>query len=190
MTDPGTGGQQALSAGPAVETAARSPGLKQTLLSEFDDEIAMTRQLLDRLPDGALSWRPHDRSMSLGELAAHLGQILHWSVAILEGTAHDLAHDHAARPADDPSRAAVLERFDRSAAEIRRALVGSSDAQLAAPWALRRSGELVMSLPRGSAVRRFLLNHLVHHRGQLTVYLRMHDVTIPPLYGPTADERM
>lgn len=174
----------------ATTNATQTLGVKQTLLSEFDDEIATTRRLLERVPDAALSWKPHDKSMSTGELAAHLGRLVHWGLAILDHAAHDLAHDEPDRPDAGVSRAALLELFDRSAAELRRALVGCTDGELAAPWTLRSGDDLVMSLPRASAIRRFLLNHLVHHRGQLTVYLRMHDVPIPPLYGPTADERM
>ena len=163
---------------------------KCALLSEFDDEVAITRRLLDRLPDAAFAWRPHARSMSLGELATHLAQIPRWGASILERDGYDLEVDSKGHPAAETSRRAVLEIFDRHTSDVRRALVARLDAELAAPWALRRAGRLVMSLPRASAIRRFVLNHLVHHRGQLTVYLRMQDVPLPPLYGPTADERM
>jgi uncharacterized damage-inducible protein DinB len=164
--------------------------LRTSLLSEYDDEIAITRRLLDRLNDAAFAWKPHDRSMSLGDLATHLANIPHWGSSILSRDAYDLERDHSASTADLGSRAAVLATFNRHAAEARQELVGRSDAELIAPWSLLRDGELVMSLPRATAVRRFLLNHLVHHRGQLTVYLRMQNVPLPPLYGPTADERM
>jgi uncharacterized damage-inducible protein DinB len=164
--------------------------LRTSLLSEYDDEIAITRRLLDRLNDAAFAWKPHDRSMSLGDLAAHLANIPHWGTSILCRDTYDLERDHTAPTTDLPSRADVLSTFNRHAAEARQALVGRSDAELVAPWSLLRDGELVMSLPRATAVRRFLLNHLVHHRGQLTVYLRMQNVPLPPLYGPTADERM
>jgi uncharacterized damage-inducible protein DinB len=163
---------------------------KGALLSEFDDEVASTRRLLDRVPDAAFAWRPHERSMSLGELATHLAHIPRWGVSILERDGYDLELDSKGHAPAETSRAAVLETFDRHTSDVRRALVARLDAELEAPWALRRAGHLVMSMPRGSALRRFVLNHLVHHRGQLTVYLRMHDVPLPPLYGPTADERM
>ncbi len=88
------------------------------------------------------------------------------------------------------SRAEVLETFDRHVAEVRRALVAGSDAELAAPWTLKRGAHVVLSMPRIAALRRFLLHHVIHHRGQMTVYLRLRDVPVPPLYGPTADERM
>ncbi len=168
----------------------RPTGARQTLLSELDDELALTRRLLERLPETALAWRPHGKSMSLGELASHLAEILRWGLPILERSGHDLEHDAQSHPTGVPSAAAALEAFDRAAADIRRALAGRTDAELASPWSLTQGRDLVMSLPRGAAVRRFLLNHLVHHRGQLTVYLRMHDVPLPPLYGASADERM
>lgn len=164
--------------------------IKETVLSEFDDEIAITRRVLSRLPDAAFAWKPHERSMSLGGLATHLARIPHWGTSILEHDGYDLAQAGTSSVPDEPSRAAVLEMFDRHATEVRRALVGRTAAELAAPWSLRSGGKLIMSLPRATALRRFLLNHLVHHRGQLTVYLRMHNVPLPPLYGPTADEGM
>jgi uncharacterized damage-inducible protein DinB len=164
--------------------------LKETVLSEFDDEIAMTRRLLQRLPDGALGWKPHERSMSLGGLAAHLAQIPHWGESILEHTGYNLDQAGANRAVELLSREAVLDTFDRHAANVRRTLVDRPDGDLLVPWSLTRGEQLIMSLPRVSALRRFVLNHLVHHRGQMTVYLRMQNVPLPPLYGPTADEGM
>jgi uncharacterized damage-inducible protein DinB len=164
--------------------------LKDAILSEFDHEMAVTRRLLERLPEAALSWRPHDRSMSLGGLATHLAQIPHWGTSILERDFYDLVHDRTAPAVEKSTRAQVLETFDRHTTEVRRALLGRSDAELIAPWSLKQGGQTIMSLPRFGALRRFLLNHLVHHRGQLTVYLRLQNVPLPPIYGPTADEDM
>ena len=164
--------------------------LKDALLSEFDHEMAVTRVLLERLPDAAFPWRPHERSMSLGGLATHLAQIPHWGTSILERDGYDLVHDATGTAVEKRTRQEVLDTFDRHTGEVRRALVSRSDAELMAPWALTRAGQTVMSLPRLGALRRFLLNHLVHHRGQLSVYLRLQNVPLPPLYGPTADERM
>jgi uncharacterized damage-inducible protein DinB len=164
--------------------------LREALLSEFDHEMAVTRLLLERLPEIAFSWKPHERSMSLGGLATHLAQIPHWGNSILDRDGYDLVHDVTAHAVEKRTRAEVLETFDRHRAEVRRALVNQSDAELMAPWALKRGGQTIMSLPRLGALRRFLLNHLVHHRGQLSVYLRLQNVPLPPLYGPTADEQM
>ena len=164
--------------------------LKETVLSEFDDEVALTRRLLARLPDAEFSWKPHERSMSLGGLATHLAQIPHWGTSILQHDGYDLDGGGAAPAVEQHSSAEVLETFDRHSAEVRRTLTERTDAELTAPWALKNEGHLVMSMPRVSALRRFLLNHLVHHRGQLTVYLRLQNVPLPPLYGPSADEGM
>lgn len=164
--------------------------LKETVLSEFDDEMAMTRRLLERLPDGSLEWKPHERSMSLGELATHLAHIPRWGTSILERDGYDLDHADKNDAVALTSTAAVLETFDRHAAGVRRTLVDRGDGELVAPWSLNRGEHLIMSLPRVSALRRFVLNHLVHHRGQLTVYLRMQNVPLPPLYGSSADERL
>jgi uncharacterized damage-inducible protein DinB len=164
--------------------------LKESVLAEFDAEIAATRRLFERLPDEAFPWKPHEKSMSLGGLATHLAQLPHWGTTILERDGYDLEHDATGHAPEQHSRRDVTAIFDRHVAEVRRALVEGSDGQLAAPWSLTRGGHVLMSMPRLSALRRFLLNHLIHHRGQLTVYLRMHNVPLPPLYGPTADEGM
>jgi uncharacterized damage-inducible protein DinB len=162
---------------------------KDTLLPEFDQEMAATRRFLERLPESAFGWRPHDRSYDLGGLATHLAQIPRWGASILMHDAHDLA---SAGPASAAlaSVAAVLERFDRHVTEARTALVAAPDGQLLAPWALRRGSHLILSVPRIAALRSFVLHHTIHHRGQLTVYLRLLGVPLPPLYGPTADESM
>ncbi len=161
---PGAAGRQGRAEGELQQVT-----LKETVLSEFDDEVALTRRLLDRLPDAEFSWKPHERSMSLGGLATHLAQIPHWGTSILQQDGYDLEDERrrAAQSSNAPGRE-VLETFDRHSAEVRRTLVERTDAELTAPWALKSDGHLVMSLPRVSALRRFLLNHLVHHRGQLT----------------------
>lgn len=163
--------------------------VKDALLSEFDHEMAATRQLLARLPDEAFDWKPHEKSYSLGGLATHLARLPRWGTSILEHDHYDLKENGNVRP-PETSRADVMALFDTSIAEVRRRLVDQSDGELAAPWAIRQNGRLLLSLPRAAAFRRFLLQHLVHHRGQLTVYLRMHDIALPPLYGPSADEPM
>lgn len=163
---------------------------REMLLAEFDHEMAMTRLVLERVPESGLAWRPHEKSFTLAGLATHLAHLPHWGTRILEQPSYDLATASPARPPELPATSAVLDTFDRHVTEVRRALLGTSDAELAAPWSLKRGAQLVMSLPRVVAFRRFLLHHVIHHRGQLTVYLRLQNVPLPPLYGPTADERM
>jgi len=165
--------------------------IRDELLPEFDAEMAATRRLLDRLPEDALAWAPDEKSFTLGGLASHLAQIPRWGRAILEREFYDMAGaDGNSRTADGRSRADILAAFDEHVGAVRRALVDRSEAELLAPWSLRRGDQTVMSMPRIVAIRRFLVNHAIHHRGQLSVYLRMRNVPLPPTYGPTADERM
>jgi uncharacterized damage-inducible protein DinB len=162
--------------------------IKDGLLAEFDHEMGTTRKLLERLPDEKLSWKPHAKSMSLGGLATHLANLPHWGGTILNDASFDLA---AAPPnlQEKTSRAEILAAFDETIRRTR-GWLDKSDAELMAPWALKRGGQEMFSLPRIAAFRTFVLYHTVHHRGQLSVYLRLNDVPVPAIYGPSADEGM
>jgi uncharacterized damage-inducible protein DinB len=160
---------------------------KSALLAELDQELAATRRLLERVPAASLEWRPHARSFSLGGLATHLAQLPHWGAQILDRDAYDLASATGQRR-PNATLDEVLATFDQHVAELRRGLVGREEAELMTLWSLKRGKETLLSTPRISALRRFMLHHLIHHRGQLTVYLRMLDVPLLPIYGPTADE--
>ena len=162
---------------------------QEAFLVEFDHEMAATRRLLERIPEEAFGWTPHERSVSLGGLATHVAQLPHWGTQILDRDVYDLATATGHKPAE-ASLAAVLGVFDANVAEVRRALLQRTDAELHAPWTLAKAGRTVLSMPRIAALHRFLLHHVIHHRGQMTVYLRLRNVPLPPLYGPTADERM
>lgn len=162
---------------------------REAFIVEFDHEMAATRRVLERVPDDAFGWTPHERSFTMGGLASHLAQLPRWGSQILDADSYDLA-GATGRSTPKASRAEVLETFDRHVSEVRKTLTGGSDAELAAVWTLKRGEHVVLSMPRLAALRRFLLHHVIHHRGQLTVYLRLREVPVPPLYGPTADERM
>lgn len=162
--------------------------LSDTLLPEFDNEMAVTRRVLARAPETAFSWRPHEKSWTLGGIATHLSNIPGWGVAILARDSFDLVLDAGPRSTEKTSVAEVLAAFDASVKDARARLAAASDAELLAPWALKRDGEVMMSLPRLAAFRSFAISHLIHHRGQLSVYLRLQNVPLPPIYGPTADE--
>ncbi|HUL73078.1 MAG TPA: DinB family protein [Vicinamibacterales bacterium] len=164
--------------------------LKDWLLPEFDHEMAITRRLLERVPDAAFDWKPHDKAFGLGSLATHIAVLPHWGLAILNHDKHDMPGTNGQSTPARATRADVLDLFDRHVAEVRRGLVNCNDADLAAPWTLTQSGRVVMSMPRASAFRSFLLSHVIHHRGQLSIYLRMQNVPLPPIYGPSADETM
>jgi uncharacterized damage-inducible protein DinB len=163
--------------------------LGESLLVEFDHEMAVTRRLLDRIPEAAFPWKPHEKSFSLGGLAMHLARLPHWGTQILERDAYEAETEAAPKP-EPTSLADVLSAFDQNVAEVRRALTTRSDAELRATWTLKKGTHVVLSMPKVSALRRFLLHHVIHHRGQLTVYLRLQHVALPPIYGPSADERL
>ena len=160
-------------------------GVRERLLADYDHEVASTRRVLGCLTDVNLTWRPHERARTLGELATHLAHLIDWAAPILAESAFDLE-----RPTDGPailpSRHAILAAFDAAAARARRGL-DRSDAEFKAPWSLTRDGAQVFTMPREAAFRAFVLHHLIHHRGQLTVYLRLLGLEVPPIYGPTAD---
>jgi uncharacterized damage-inducible protein DinB len=165
-----------------------APSLRALALGDLEHELRGTRAVLERLPEAQLGWKPHERSFPLGALAAHAANLPWWMLRILQDDAFDLA---GPRPNLEPpaSVAEVLERFDRNAAALLEGLGEADDARLAARWELRRGGEVVAATPRHAALRGFGISHLVHHRGQLTVYLRVLEVPVPGLYGPSADER-
>ena len=159
---------------------------KDMLLTEFDHEMATTRRLLERLPDGPLAWKPHAKSMSIGGLATHLANIPSWGGAILNEASFDLA-EQGPHLQEKSSRADILAAFDDTVRRVRD-WMNKSDAEYLAPWTLKRGGQEMFTLPRVAAFRSFVLNHLIHHRGQLSVYLRLNDLPVPAIYGPSADE--
>ena len=161
--------------------------LVDMLLPEFDHEMATTRKLLERVPDDRLAWAPHAKSFTLGQLAQHVATIPMWGTMTLTLNELDLAGGFENPPAE--SRAALVKLFDNNAAKARMELTGKTDAELMAPWALKRGADTIFSMPKASVWRSFVMNHLVHHRAQLSVYLRMQDVPLPAMYGPSADEQ-
>ena len=162
--------------------------ITDALLPEFDHEMATTRRLLDRVPEARFSWKPHDKSMTLGQLAGHLANIPFWCSATLNALVLDLDTIVDARPKAPESRGALLQEFDRKVTAARAQLVQTTDPELLAPWTLKKGEQEIFTMPRIAAIRSFVMNHSIHHRGQLSVYLRLNDVPIPPIYGPTADE--
>jgi uncharacterized damage-inducible protein DinB len=163
--------------------------IKDALLPEFDHEMATTRRLLERVPEAKFDWKPHDKSMSLGELAGHVANIPRWLAVVLESDSFDLATGgDDARP-KAPAPDMLVSGFDERVAAGRAILAARTDAEMMARWALKQGTHEMFAMPRVSAVRYFVMNHLIHHRGQLSVYLRLNNVPVPPIYGPSADER-
>ncbi len=161
-------------------------GIRDGLLAEYDHEVATTRRLLERVPEDKLTWKPHEKSMSIGDLATHLGNIPNWAEGILNQSYFDLG-SVSTHLAALGTRQEILAFYDRSTQQARAAM-DKTDPEYQVMWALKRGGQEMFSMPRVAAFRTFVLYHLVHHRGQLSVYLRLNDVPVPPIYGPTADE--
>jgi uncharacterized damage-inducible protein DinB len=157
-----------------------------TLLPEFDHEMTLTRKVLERVPDDRLDWKPHAKSYAAGQLAQHLATIPLWGMLTLSQSDVDLAGMPPLEPLK--TRTDILALFDGHAASARAALVGKSDAELKAQWALKRDGHVIFSMPKHAVWRSFVISHLIHHRAQLGLYLRLLDVPVPSTYGPSADE--
>lgn len=157
------------------------------MLPEFDQEMANTRKALERLPHGALDFRPHEKSWTLRELAGHVANIPEWAHVTLATTELDFAQPFE-RPKIDTAED-ILALFDRESAQARSALEAAGAADMEVPWTLRAADEIIFTMPRGAVLRTFVMNHLIHHRAQLTVYLRLLDVPVPGMYGPSADDQ-
>jgi uncharacterized damage-inducible protein DinB len=156
-----------------------------SMVPEFDQEMATTRRLLERVPSDKAEWKPHAKSFALGHLAQLVARMPGWITMTIARPDLDLATGggYSFQPTGE-----LLAQFDQHVGEARAALSGVRDEAFAEPWSLRMGDRVLSTLPRGVVVRSHV-NHLVHHRGQLTVYLRLLDVPIPSIYGPTADER-
>ena len=163
--------------------------IKDALLPEYDHEMGSTRRLLERVPEADLKWKPHAKSFSLGQLAGHLANIPTWIAPTCDYTMFDLATiGDNARPKEPASLAELLATFDANVKKGRSKIDEQTDAALVATWTLKQGPHEVFTMPRIAVLRGFIMNHTIHHRGQLTVYLRLRDVPLPSMYGPTADE--
>jgi uncharacterized damage-inducible protein DinB len=164
--------------------------ISETLLPEYDEEMANTRKMLERVPEGKWTWKPHEKSMPLGRLAGHLAELPTWAVHTISLDSLDLTPPGGSQlqAFEANSRQALLETFDKHASEARQAIAGASDEHLRQVWSLYYHGKTVMSMPRAAVLRSAVMNHMIHHRAQLGVYLRLNNVPIPGMYGPSADE--
>jgi uncharacterized damage-inducible protein DinB len=164
--------------------------IAESLLPEYDHELATTRRVLERVPEAEFAWKPHVKSMSLGQLAGHVANLPWWLSMTLAAPFYDLnTGDKESRLGGPSSTAALLKEFDEKVKNARASLARTSDAEMMAPWTLKAGDHEIFTIPRVAAVRSFVMNHLIHHRGQLSVYLRLKDVPVPSIYGPTADEQ-
>lgn len=158
--------------------------IADALLPEFDQEMDATRRVIERVPDDDPNWKPHPKSFSIAHLAQLLAMMPGWIGQTLTSAELDLASGGGY---SNESTATLLDLFDENVRRTREAIVASKDADYDVPWSLKMRGNVIFTLPRGAVVRQHI-SHLSHHRGQMTVYLRMRDVPVPSIYGPTADE--
>lgn len=164
--------------------------ISASLLPEFDQELANTRKVLARCPDDKFNYKPHPKSFDMGSLATHIANMLGWAVDTLKKDSFDVAPVGAPPYKEEPlkSQAELLEKFDKNVAAARAALAATTDEAFMAQWSLLAGGKVLFSMPRVAVIRSMILNHLIHHRAQLSVYLRLNDIPVPALYGPSADE--
>lgn len=167
-----------------------TPSIRRLALADLEHEMAQTRRVLERVPDEHFDWKPHEKSSSLGKLAAHIANLPWLARAALRGDELDVATVPRPDPAAAPkNREEILAKFDAELAELSAALDAADDATLMQRWTLRNGERVVLTLPRMGAIRGMGISHVIHHRAQLTVYLRLLDVPVPGLYGPSADEQ-
>jgi uncharacterized damage-inducible protein DinB len=160
------------------------------LLPEFDQEMANTRKMLERVPDGRFGWKPHPKSWTMGTLATHVANLPQWTVETLNRDELDIA------PVGQPpykaevagSQKQLLEFFDANIASARKVLTSATDEEMVKPWKLLAGGKEIFTMPKIAVLRSFVMNHIIHHRAQLSVLLRLNDVDVPGMYGPSADE--
>jgi uncharacterized damage-inducible protein DinB len=164
-------------------------GIAASMLPEFDNEMANTRKTLERVPDDKFDWKPHDKSSSMGSLAGHLANLPGWTNITLDMDVFDMSP--GGEPFKTPechSRQELLDTFDQNVSKARTTLESAEDEHLFKPWTLAANGQEILTMPRVAVLRSFVMNHMIHHRAQLGVYLRLNDVPVPSIYGPSADE--
>jgi uncharacterized damage-inducible protein DinB len=164
--------------------------ISETLLPEFDQEMAGTRKTLERVPEAKFGWKPHEKSGTMIWLAGHLANLPEWAVYTIKEEALDMAPNGVkmSPPPTPKSSKELLEQFDQNVKAARAAIAGASDADLAKNWSLLMNGQTLFSMPRAACLRTWVMNHNVHHRAQLGVYLRLNGIAVPAIYGPSADE--
>lgn len=163
-----------------------TPSLKNSL-ADLHNELDTTRRVLERIPEDQLTWRPHPKSMTIGGLGQHIANLLYWMQTTLEQPEYDMASGPSVL-GEPANKEEILQRFETNAAAVRKAFEAVDDEALLEPWVLRHGDHVIMKQSRAGVLRSACISHLVHHRGQLSVYLRLLDIPVPSIYGPSADE--
>ncbi|MGH9717344.1 MAG: DinB family protein [Candidatus Acidiferrales bacterium] len=163
---------------------------RDTILPEFDHEMETTRKTLERVPEDKPDWKPHDTSMPISRLAGHIAELVGFGAIAFQGDSFDFAPGGKSQmqPTVMTSRKQLLEVFDKNVSNARAAISKASDEDMQKGWTLMNNGKTIFAMPRVGILRTLVLNHIIHHRGQLSVYLRMNKVPVPSIYGPSGDE--
>ena len=160
--------------------------INEALIGELQQEAATTRKVLERIPAETFDWKPHEKSMSMYRLATHVADMFGWFAPTIEQDELDFAKGYEEpKPANAEE---LVEMFDKNVAAAMESLKNAEDAVFMKNWTLRNGEQIYFQMPKAAVVRSFVMNHIVHHRGQLSVYLRLNDIPVPALYGPSADE--
>lgn len=161
--------------------------LSETLIGELQYEAATTRKCLERVPAESFDWKPHEKSMPMGRLATHIAEMVGWIKDTMENPELDFATmDY--KPFEPKTTGELIEFFDEKVVEANDSLKNASDEAMLANWKMRNGDKVFFDMPRIAVIRGMLIKHIVHHRGQLSVYLRLNDIAVPEIYGPSADE--
>ncbi len=158
----------------------------QALLPEYDEEMKNTRKMLELVPENQFDYKPHEKSMPMGRLASHIAELPGWTMSVLNDDVFEVQQGQ--KPFIAGSRQELLEKFDQSVIAGRKQIADANDEHMAKMWSLNFAGKPVFSMPRAQVVRNMMMNHMIHHRAQLGVYLRLNEIEIPGMYGPSADE--
>lgn len=162
--------------------------LIDTFIGEYQHEMGVTRKVLDRAPEAKYGWKPHDKSMTMGKLASHIAEISGWVPGTIQADTYDLGSQY--KPFDAKSNAELLSTFDKLVADAVKAMKsGVSNETLMKNWSLMAGSHKIFEMPKAAALRAFVFSHIIHHRGQLSVYLRLTGASVPSIYGPSADEQ-
>lgn len=168
-------------------TAMAAGRLASAFLAELDNEAKVTRAVLERVPADKFDWKPHEKSMTFGRLAVHVAEMFGWTKDTLTSDVLDFAGE-TWTPYEPSSTADLLEFFDKQIAAAKEVLANTSDETFMTDWTMRNGEQVYFTMPKVAVMRTFVMNHIIHHRGQLSVYLRLNDIPVPSIYGPSADE--
>ena len=167
--------------------AVSSNNIAMALIAEMEHEAAVTRTCLERIPADKFDWKPHEKSMSFGRLASHVAEMFGWTPSTMDHAELDFSKmDY--KPFEPSTTEELVEFLDKNVAEAIATLKSSADDRFMENWTMRNGETVYFTMPKVAVMRSFIMNHIVHHRGQLSVYLRLNDISVPSIYGPSADE--